>query len=97
QYEAAGFNRGQVLDAVGDLRSRFVNEDGSRALITGFMPLIIGSDELVRLKEGIEADLAAAGITGAEVGGFRVMTTYATDNIVRGLQLDLTASVLVNL
>jgi len=97
QYEAAGFDRAQVLDAVGDLRSRFLNEDGSRALITGFMPLIIGSEELKDLKEGIESDIRAAGIEGAEVGGFRVMTTYATDNIVRGLQLDLTASVLVNL
>ncbi len=97
QYEAAGFDRAQVLDAVGDLRSRFINEDGSRALITGFMPLIIGSEELKALKEGIESDIKAAGVNGAEVGGFRVMTTYATDNIVRGLQLDLTASVLVNL
>jgi len=97
QYEAAGFDRAQVLDAVGDLRSRFLNEDGSRALITGFMPLIIGSEELKALKEGIEADIRAAGVEGAEVGGFRVMTTYATDNIVRGLQLDLTASVLINL
>lgn len=97
QYEAAGFDRAQVLDAVGDLRSRFLNEDGSRALITGFMPLIIGSEELKALKEGIESDIRAAGIEGAEVGGFRVMTTYATDNIVRGLQIDLTASVLVNL
>ena len=97
QYEAAGFDRAQVLDSVGDLRSRFVNEDGSRALITGFMPLIIGSEELKALKEGIESDIQAAGITGAEVGGFRVMTTYATDNIVRGLQIDLTASVLINL
>jgi predicted RND superfamily exporter protein len=97
QYEAAGFDRAQVLDSVGDLRSRFINEDGSRALITGFMPLIIGSDQLKALKEGIESDIKGAGITGAEVGGFRVMTTYATDNIVRGLQLDLTASVLVNL
>jgi uncharacterized protein len=96
-YEAAGLDRQQILESTGDLRTRFVNEDGSRALITGFMPLIIGSDELKALKEGIEGDIKAAGVDGAEVGGFRIMTTYATDNIVRGLQLDLTASVLVNL
>lgn len=96
-YEEAGLTREQVLDAAGDLRARFVNPEGTRALITGFMPLIISSEDLVQLKEGIDADLLAAGVTGAEVGGFRVMTTYATDNIVRGLQLDLTASVLVNL
>jgi hypothetical protein len=82
---------------VGDLRQRFVTDDGNHALVTGFMPTIISSEELIRLKEGIEADIRAAGIEGAEVGGFRVMTTYATDNIVRGLQLDLTLSVIVNL
>jgi predicted RND superfamily exporter protein len=31
------------------------------------------------------------------VGGFRILTTFATDDIVRGLQLDLTLSVVVNL
>ncbi len=96
-YAESGFTREQIFNAVGDLRGRFVTPDGTRALITGFMPTIISSEELVSLKEGIEADIKAAGIEGAEVGGFRVMTTYATDNIVRGLQLDLTLSVIVNL
>lgn len=96
-YADSGFTREQIFNAVGDLKKRFVTDDGSRALVTGFMPTIISSEELVRLKEGIQADIKAAGIEGAEVGGFRVMTTYATDNIVRGLQLDLTLSVIVNL
>lgn len=96
-YADSGFTREQIFNAVGDLKKRFVTDDGSRALVTGFMPTIISSEELVRLKEGIQADIKAAGIEGAEVGGFRVMTTYATDNIVRGLQLDLTISVIVNL
>lgn len=96
-YAESGFTREQIFNAVGDLRKRFVTEDGMKALVTGFMPTIIDSGELVQLKEGIEADIRAAGIEGAEVGGFRVMTTYATDSIVRGLQLDLTISVVVNL
>ena len=96
-YADSGFTREQIFNAVGDLRQRFVTDDGNHALVTGFMPTIISSEELIRLKEGIEADIRAAGIEGAEVGGFRVMTTYATDNIVRGLQLDLTLSVIVNL
>lgn len=96
-YAESGFTREQIFNAVGDLKKRFVTDDGTRALVTGFMPTIISSEELVKLKEGIEADIKAAGIEGAEVGGFRVMTTYATDNIVRGLQLDLTLSVIVNL
>lgn len=96
-YAESGFTREQIFNAVGDLKRRFVTDDGTRALVTGFMPTIIDSEELIRLKEGIDADLRAAGIDGAEVGGFRVMTTYATDQIVRGLQLDLTLSVIVNL
>ena len=96
-YADSGFTREQIFNAVGDLKRRFVSDDGMHALVTGFMPTIIDSEELVKLKEGIQADVAAAGIQGAEVGGFRVMTTYATDNIVRGLQLDLTISVIVNL
>ncbi len=96
-YQDSGFTREQIFNAVGDLKARFVTPAGDKALITGFMPLIISSEELVALKEGIESDIAAAGIAGAEVGGFRVMTTYATDNIVRGLQLDLTLSVIINL
>jgi predicted RND superfamily exporter protein len=96
-YADSGFTREQIFNAVGDLKGRFVTPEGDRALVTGFMPTIISSEELVRLKEGIETDIRAAGIEGAEVGGFRVMTTYATDQIVRGLQLDLTLSVIVNL
>ncbi|MGV3490373.1 MAG: efflux RND transporter permease subunit [Devosia sp.] len=96
-YTESGFTREEVFNAVGSLRSRFVTDDGMYALVTGFMPTIIASDELERLKEGIENDIAAAGIEGATVGGFRVMTTYATDSIVRGLQLDLSISVVVNL
>ena len=96
-YTESGFTREEVFNAVGSLRSRFVTNDGMHALVTGFMPTIIASSELENLKEGIETDIKAAGIEGATVGGFRVMTTYATDSIVRGLQLDLTISVIVNL
>jgi predicted RND superfamily exporter protein len=96
-YESSGFSRDQILNAVGELKRRFVTPDGMRALVTGFMPTIIESNEIKALVEGITSDIKAAGIEGAEVGGFRIMTTYATENIVRGLQLDLTVSVLVNL
>ena len=42
-------------------------------------------------------EIDAAGIKGTEIGGFRILATFATENIVQGLQLDLTVSVLVNL
>ncbi len=96
-YENSGFSRDQILNAVGELKRRFVTPDGMQALVTGFMPTIISSDEIERLVEAIGADIRAAGIEGAKVGGFRILTTYGTETIVRGLQMDLTLSVLVNL
>src|SRR5690606_26183573 len=54
-YTESGFTREEVFTAVGSLRSRFATEDGMHALVTGFMPTIIASNELEKLKEGIEA------------------------------------------
>lgn len=97
-YSDSGFTREEIFDAVGPfMKRRFVTEDNTQALITGFMPTVIQSDNLKVLVAGIEADLATAGNTDAEVGGFRVLTTFATDRIVRNLQLALTGSVIVNL
>ena len=97
-YTETGFTREEVFDAVGPfMRKRFVTDDGSQALVTGFMPTVIESDKLKELVDTVTARLEQAGIAGAEIGGFRILTTFATDQIVRGLQLDLTVSVLVNL
>ena len=97
-YMESGFTREEIFDAVGPfLKRRFVTEDGSQALVTGFMPTIISSDNLKVLVDEVKGDLAAAGLTEAEVGGFRILTTFATDTIVRNLQLALTGSVLINL
>ncbi|MBJ3784196.1 efflux RND transporter permease subunit [Devosia sediminis] len=97
-YTDSGFTRQEVFDAVGPfMRQRFVTDDGSQALVTGFMPTIIDSEVLKQLVADLDAELATAGITDAEIGGFRILTTFATDDIVRGLQLDLTLSVLVNI
>jgi predicted RND superfamily exporter protein len=97
-YTDSGFSREEVFDSVGPfLRQRFVTDDGSQALVTGFMPTVIDSDTLKQLVEDVSDELEQAGIEGAEIGGLRVLTTFATDQIVTGLQLDLTLSVLVNL
>ena len=97
-YTDTGFTRQEVFDAVGPfMRKRFVTDDGSQALVTGFMPTIIESDVLKELVENLRTEMAAAGVTDVEIGGFRILTTFATDQIVTGLQLDLTLSVLVNL
>jgi predicted RND superfamily exporter protein len=97
-YSDAGFSREDIFNAVGPfLKRRFVTDDNTQALVTGFMETVISSDELERLVGDIRTDIQAAGITDAELGGFRIMTTFATDRIVRGLQLDLTLSVVFNI
>ncbi|ODT78502.1 MAG: hypothetical protein ABS76_23405 [Pelagibacterium sp. SCN 64-44] len=97
-YTDAGFTREEVFDAVGPfMRKRFVTDDGSQALVTGFMPTIMPSDQLKTLVSRVEAELDAAGMPDAELGGFNILTTFATDDIVRSLQGDLTISVIVNL
>lgn len=97
-YTESGFTREEVFNAVGPfMRKRFVTDDGSQALVTGFMPTIIESDVLKDLVNDLQSDMRAAGIDDAEIGGFRILTTFATDDIVTGLQLDLTLSVLVNI
>ena len=97
-YTETGFTREEVFDAVGPfMRRRFVTDDGSQGLVTGFMPTIIESDALKQLVDDVNREMEAAGVVGAEIGGFRILTTFATDQIVTGLQLDLTVSVLVNL
>lgn len=97
-YEDSGFTRQDIFDSVGQfLKRRFITDDGTQALVTGFMPTIIDSEALKDLVHTTQAEIEAAGIKGAEIGGFRILTAFATDNIVQGLQLDLTFSVLVNL
>ncbi|MHB1104533.1 MAG: efflux RND transporter permease subunit [Devosia sp.] len=97
-YADSGFTRDEIFSAVGPfMKRRFVTDDNTQALVTGFMPTIIASNDLKQLVAGIETDLAAANITDAEVGGFRILTSFATDNIVRNLQLALTGSVIINL
>ena len=97
-YTEGGFSREEVFDSVGPfMRKRFVTDDGSQALVTGFMPTIIDSDVLKTLVEDLNADMQEAGIHDAEIGGFRILTTFATDDIVSSLQLDLTLSVIINI
>lgn len=97
-YTETGFSREEVFRAVGPfMKRRFITDDGSQGLVTGFMPTIIESDQLKDMVARITAAIETAGIEGAEVGGFRVLTTFATDDIVRSLQLSLTVSVAINI
>ncbi|UYO00091.1 MAG: MMPL family transporter [Devosia sp.] len=97
-YTESGFTREEVFNAVGPfMRKRFVTDDGGQALVTGFMPTIVESQALKDTVARIESRIAAEGIGEVEVGGFRVLTTFATDDIVTSLQISLATSIVLNL
>ncbi len=97
-YSDSGFSREQIFKAVGPfLKQRFVTDDGSRALITGFLPTVLKSERLREIVHNTDAELAAAGIEGAEVAGFNVLTSFASTDIIASLRNGLSIAVLVNI
>lgn len=98
QYSDSGFTRKQIFDAVGTfLKRRFVTDDGSQALVTAFLPAIMEADVLKTLVNKIDADLKAAGITGTEVSGYRLMTTFASTGIITSIRNSLMAAIFLNI
>jgi len=97
-YADSGFSRAQIFNAVGPfLKRRFVTDDGSQALVTGFLPTMLKSDRLREIVHNTDAELAAAGIAGAEVAGFNVLTSFASTDIIGSLRNGLSIAVLVNI
>ena len=97
-YADSGFTREQIFSAVGPfLKRRFVTDDNTQALVTAFIPTMIRSSEMRKTVEGIDADLAAAGIDDAQVAGLQVLTTFASTDIIGNLRNGLFIAVLVNL
>jgi predicted RND superfamily exporter protein len=97
-YTNAGFSREQVFDAVGPfLKRRFVTDDGTQALVTGFLPTIMDAQDLRRIVEKTDADLAAAGIGNAEVTGYGLMTTFASTDMINSIRNSLVMAIFVNI
>lgn len=97
-YADTGFSRDQIFNAVGPfLKKRFVTDDGMNALITGFLPSILTSAELIEFVKVTDQRLIDAGIENAEVAGFRVLTSFASFDMIRSLQIGLTAAVFITI
>lgn len=98
KYSDAGFTREQIFDAVGPfLKRRFVTDEGDQALVTAFLPTIMDADVMRRLVDKIETDIAAAGIEGVEVGGYRLMTTFASADIINSIRSSLMWAIFCNI
>ncbi len=96
-YSDTGFSRQQILGAVGPfLQRRFINEDRSEAMITAFSPTSEDASRTQEVIEAVRADLTAAGLTGAEISGFRVLTAYASMSMIATLQQSLALAVLLS-
>lgn len=98
QYADAGFSREDIFNAVGPfMKRRFVTEDGSQALVTAFLPTIMSSDALDRIVTEMDTQIAAAGVEGAEVAGYRLMTTFASTDIIHSIRNSLMAAIIINI
>ncbi|VAW17834.1 hypothetical protein MNBD_ALPHA12-92 [hydrothermal vent metagenome] len=97
-YSESGFTRAQIFNAVGPvLKRRFVTDDGKYALVTGFLPTIIKSEELRTFVNKTDSQLRAAGLGDAQVSGFRVLTSFASMNMIRSMQQGLTLAVFISI
>ncbi len=97
-YADSGFSREQIFNAVGPfLKRRFVTDDGKQALVTGFLPTIVESEQLRSFVNNTDAQLRAAGLGDAQVSGFRVMTSFASMDMIRSLQQGLTVAVVFSI
>lgn len=98
KYSDAGFTRQQIFDAVGPfLKRRFVTDEGDQALVTAFLPTVMDSNVLRQLVSTIESEIAAAGIEGVEVGGYRLMTTFASSDIINNIRSSLMWAIFFNI
>lgn len=97
-YSDSGFSREQIFNAVGPfLKRRFVTDDNSQALVTGFLPTVLSSDNVKSIVEKTDADLVAAGIEGAEVSGLNVLTSYASTEMIGSMRNGLSIAIVVNI
>ncbi len=97
-YADSGFTRAQIFNAVGPfLKRRFVTDDGKHALVTGFLPTIIESDELRDFVNRTDQQLRDAGLGDAQVSGFRVLTSFASMDMIRSMQQGLTLAVFISI
>jgi predicted RND superfamily exporter protein len=98
RYSDAGFTREEIFNAVGPfLKRRFVTDEGDQALVTAFLPTVMDADVLRNLVTRLESDLAAAGIEGVEVGGYRLMTTFASSDIIESIRSSLMWAIFINI
>ncbi len=97
-YSDSGFTREQIFNAVGPfLKRRFVTDDGRNALVTGFLPTIVESDELRDFVNDTDKALRDAGLGDAQVSGFRVLTSFASMDMIRSMQQGLTLAVFASI
>jgi len=97
-YSELGFSRERIFSAVGPfMKRRFLTDDGTQALITGFLPTMLPSDELREIVKKTDIALSEAGIEGAKVSGFNVLMAFASTDIISSLRNGLMIAVFVNI
>ncbi len=97
-YAELGFSRERIFKAVGPfLKQRFVTDDGYQALVTGFLPTLLETKKIREIVRSTDQALIEAGIKGAKVSGFNVLSAFTSTQIIHSLRNGLTIAILVNL
>ncbi|MGJ8529695.1 efflux RND transporter permease subunit [Maritalea sp.] len=97
-YNESGFTRQQIFDAVGPfMKRRFITDSGDTAMSTSFVPTNLSSKDVRELVERTSEELNAAGITDAQITGFRVLSAYESVNMIKRLQDGLSLAVIFSI
>lgn len=97
-YNEAGFSREQIFAAVGPfMKRRFITDEGNMAMATSFVPTGLTSREVRELVETTQVKLNEAGITDAQITGFRVLSAYESVNMIKRLQDGLSLAVIFSI
>lgn len=86
----------QMLDNLGpDLSNRFITPDGTEALMTGFADPNNTSTELKEKLANLSARMAEEGIDASLPTGFRVLTTYESENLIDQMEVSLFTAIVL--
>lgn len=87
-----------LLEAIGvDLSNRFITRDGSQSMLTAFADPNASGEELKERLAKLSARVADAGIVSTLPTGFRVLTTYESENLIDQMEFSLFTAVILSI
>lgn len=87
-----------LLEAIGpDLANRFITRDGSQSMLTAFADPTASGEELKERLANLTARVSEADIVSTLPTGFRVLTTYESENLIDQMEFGLFTAVILSI